>query len=42
MSDSEYYNDPIVKNGYFRGEETSNYVRRILSRWEDYKAKIRQ
>ena len=42
MSHSEYYNDPIVKNGYFRGEETSNYVRRIFSRWEDYKAKIRQ
>lgn len=42
MSHSEYYNDPIVKNGYFRGEETSNYVRRIFSRWDDYKAKIRQ
>lgn len=42
MSNSEYYNDPLVKNGYFRGDETTNYVKRIMARWEEYKAKIRQ
>ena len=33
----EYYNDPVVKNGYMRGSETADYVRRILDRWNDYR-----
>ncbi|MDR0412523.1 MAG: transporter substrate-binding domain-containing protein [Dysgonamonadaceae bacterium] len=33
----EYYNDPVVKQGYFRGTETINYVRSVWERWEYYK-----
>jgi membrane-bound lytic murein transglycosylase F len=33
----EYYNDPVVKQGYFRGTETVNYVHNIIERWEYYK-----
>lgn len=33
----EYYNDPVVKNGYFRAGETTNYVRIVLSNWEKFK-----
>lgn len=40
-SNEEYYNDPVCKNGYFRGRETYNFVREILSRAEVYKQKIR-
>jgi membrane-bound lytic murein transglycosylase F len=31
------YNDPIVKCGYCRGQETYNYVREILDRYAHYK-----
>ena len=31
------YNDPIVKCGYCRGQETSAYVREILNRYNHYK-----
>lgn len=27
----EYYNDPVVKHGYFRGRETADFVYRVLS-----------
>lgn len=37
LSQPEYYNDPIVKNGYMRGSETVDYVDRIWSRWLDYR-----
>lgn len=37
MSQPEYYNDSVVKYGYFRGSETFNYVRSIRSRWERYR-----
>lgn len=33
----EYYNDPVVKNGYFRGTETINYVNNVLHTTERFK-----
>ncbi len=39
MTDSRYYNDPVVQNGYFRGTETYNYVRAIRGRWNYYKSR---
>lgn len=38
----QYYNDPVCKNGYFRGEETINYVIDIVSRWEHFKQRIKE
>lgn len=32
-----YYNDPVVKYGYMRGEETFDYVQRIRDRWMQYR-----
>lgn len=32
----QYYTDPVCKNGYFRGDETVNYVRNVMGRWEQY------
>lgn len=37
-----YYNDPVCNNGYFRGEETINYVSNVISRWEFYKQKVKE
>ena len=39
-SKPEYYNDSICRNGYFRGEETYNFVREIRARHNLYKEKI--
>jgi membrane-bound lytic murein transglycosylase F len=39
-SNEEYFNDPVCKNGYFRGRETFNFVKDILERAEMYKQKI--
>ena len=39
ISNPEYYNDPVVKYGYFRGGETYNYVNYIMSDWERYRNK---
>ena len=36
-SDPQYYNDTVVKNGYFRGTESVNFVSQILERFEHYK-----
>lgn len=36
-SHPKYYNDPVVKFGYCRGEEPYHYVREILERYEHYK-----
>lgn len=36
-SNPKYYNDPLVKFGYCRGEEPYHYVREILERYEHYK-----
>lgn len=33
----EYYNDPVVKSGYCRGEEPFKYVAQVLRRYEHYK-----
>ena len=37
LSKPEYYNDPVVKNGYMRGSETVDYVRKIQERWNGYR-----
>jgi membrane-bound lytic murein transglycosylase F len=37
LSRPEYYNDPVVKNGYMRGSETVDYVRKIHDRWNGYR-----
>lgn len=36
LSSPEYYNDPVVKHGYMRGNESVNYVSAIYSRWQKY------
>ncbi|MCQ2337155.1 MAG: transglycosylase SLT domain-containing protein [Paludibacteraceae bacterium] len=41
-SDPEYYNDTICHFGYCRGEETANYVKDVLSKWEQYKIRIKE
>lgn len=41
-SNEEYFTDPVCRNGYFRGIETYNFVRDILSRYEVYKQKIKK
>lgn len=41
-SNEKYFNDPVCKNGYFRGRETFNFVKEILNRTEVYKQKIKQ
>lgn len=35
-SNEEYFTDPVCKNGYFRGIETYNFVRDIMSRYKSY------
>ena len=40
-SNEEYFNDPVCKNGYFRGVETYNFVKEVMSRGEVYKKKIK-
>jgi membrane-bound lytic murein transglycosylase F len=37
LQQPQYYNDPVVKNGYMRGSETVDYVRRIHDRWNSYR-----
>ena len=39
-SNEEYFTDPACKHGYFRGQETYNFVREIMGRYEQYKKKI--
>jgi membrane-bound lytic murein transglycosylase F len=36
-SDPRYYNDSVVRNGYFRGTESVNFVSEVLDRFEHYK-----
>ncbi len=36
-SDPEYYNDDVVKSGYFRGTESVAFVSQVLDRYEQYK-----
>ena len=35
-SQPEYYNDPVVRNGYCKGLETTSYVKEIMNRYEQY------
>ena len=37
LSQPSCYNDPVVKNGYMRGSETVDYVRKIHERWNGYR-----
>ena len=37
----EYYNDPDVKYGYFRGRQTTAYVGEVLRYYEELKEKIK-
>ena len=32
----QYYNDPVVKHGYFRGQETVGFVDKVLGAYEQY------
>lgn len=36
-SEPQYYNDPVVENGYCRGDESVNFVSQVLSRYTEYK-----
>ena len=36
-SDPVYYNDKVVKSGYFRGTESVNYVTEVLERFDHYR-----
>lgn len=42
MSSPDYYNQPEVKHGYFRGSETYDYVNSVRSRWNEYKKKVKK
>ncbi|MDE6771104.1 MAG: transglycosylase SLT domain-containing protein, partial [Muribaculaceae bacterium] len=33
----QYYNDPVVKNGYFRGRETVDFVDNVVSTYYFFK-----
>lgn len=37
LSQPEYYQDPLVKNGYMRGTETVDYVEKIQQRYDQYR-----
>jgi membrane-bound lytic murein transglycosylase F len=36
-SEPRYYNDPVVKNGYCRGDESVNFVSQVLERYSEYR-----
>jgi membrane-bound lytic murein transglycosylase F len=36
-SDPKYFNDSVVKNGYFRGTESVNFVTEVLERYDHYR-----
>ena len=40
-SNPDYYNDPVVKNGYFRGTETTKYVKNVISNWNKFKSEVK-
>ena len=37
LAQPEFYNDPLVKYGYMRGSETTDYVAKIRERWQTYR-----
>lgn len=41
-SDPKYYRDPVVTVGYCKCEETVNYVREVLGRYQQYKVHIEE
>lgn len=41
-SNPEYYNDEVVRNGYLRGRETSEYVDQVLERKAAYDALLKR
>jgi membrane-bound lytic murein transglycosylase F len=41
LRDPRFYNDPVVKHGYMRGNETADYVERIRQRWAQYRGAAR-
>ena len=41
LSTPQYYNDPVVKYGYMRGQETYTYVSLIRDRWAQYRGVAR-
>ncbi|WP_170227077.1 MltF family protein [Luteibaculum oceani] len=41
-SKPKYYNDPVVKSGFCRGEEPFKYVTQILRRYEHYKTFVKE
>ncbi len=36
-TEPQYYNDFVVKNGYFKGTESVAFVTEVLDRFEHYK-----
>ncbi len=38
----QYYTDPVCKNGYFRADETINYVQNVIDRWRFYQETVPQ
>lgn len=41
-SKKQYYNDPVVQNGYYYGNHTVKYVEQIWERYHSYKAIIKK
>ncbi|KAA6331440.1 Membrane-bound lytic murein transglycosylase F [termite gut metagenome] len=41
-SSEEYYADPVCKNGYFRGIETYNFVRKVNAQYDSYRKVIKR
>ena len=39
-SNPEYYRDPEVKYGYFKGTQTVRYVKRVMDTFNMYKTQI--
>ena len=37
--DPDFYNDPVVKYGYYRGKETARYVQNTLSTFEKFQTR---
>ena len=37
----QYYKDPVSKSGYFRADETINYVQNVMNGWQKYKENIK-
>lgn len=40
-SESQYYNDPVVKLGYYPGRHTVKYAERVIARYNGYKTIVK-